>query len=203
MKRLRKWFFNNLANIITTMRLIFSVWVVILAVCGQQLFLMFVLVVLCGLTDVIDGWLARRYQIESQIGGILDRLADKIFICPTILILIGRFLPEAKIVAFWRFLTVGLVAVIILLEIFLVIGGILGVVRGMDISSNQWGRKKMVFQSTAVLLWFSSLLIESCLKIRIFRFSIYFINAICVTAVYLAVKSVKGYFQRWERREER
>lgn len=203
MRKLGKWFFNNLANIITTMRLIFSVWVVILAVCGQQLFLMFVLVVLCGLTDVIDGWLARRYQIESQIGGILDRLADKIFICPTILILIGRFLPEAKMVAFWRFLTVGLVVVIILLEILLMIGGVLGVVRGLNISSNQWGRKKMVFQSAAVLLWFLSLLIESCLKIRIFCFSIYFINAICVIAVYLAVKSIKGYFQRWERREER
>lgn len=200
MRKLRKWFFNNLANIITTARLIFSVWVVILAVYGQQLFLMFILVVLCGLTDMIDGWLARRYRIESQIGGILDRMADKIFICPTTLILIGRFLPEAKIVAFWRFLTIGLVAVIILLEILLAIGGVLGVVRGLDISSNQWGRKKMVFQSAAVLLWFLSLLIESCLKIEIFRLSIYFINAICIIAVYLAIKSIKGYFQRWEER---
>ncbi len=149
---LKNWLFQNLANLITTARLIFSVWLVILAIYSQQLFLMFILVILCGITDYADGSVARRYGIESKTGGFLDRMADKIFICPTILILIWCYLPGIEMTAFWRFFTVGLVAVIILLEIFLVMSGVLGAIKGLDVSSNQWGRLKMVLQSAAVFL---------------------------------------------------
>jgi len=197
---LKNWLFQNLANLITMVRLIFSVWLVILAIYSQQLFLMFILVILCGIADYADGSVARRYGIESKIGGFLDRMADKIFICLTITILIWRYLPQVEVDVFWRFLTVGLVAVIILLEVFLVISGILGAIKGLDISSNQWGRLKMVFQSVAVFLWFLSLVIEFDLKIKIFFFSICLIDTIFIVAIYLAIKSIDSYYQRWEQK---
>jgi phosphatidylglycerophosphate synthase len=31
-----------------------------------------------GLSDVVDGWLARRYALESQLGAVLDAVADKL-----------------------------------------------------------------------------------------------------------------------------
>ena len=31
-----------------------------------------VLYLLCGLTDVLDGWLARRFRVESAFGAKLD-----------------------------------------------------------------------------------------------------------------------------------
>ena len=197
---LKNWLFQNLANLITMARLIFSAWLVILAIYSQQLSLMFILVILCGVTDYADGLVARRCGIESKTGGFLDRMADKIFICPTILILSWRYLSGIEVAAFWRFLTIGLVAVIVLLEIFLVMSGVLGAIKGLDISSNQWGRIKMVFQSLAVSLWFLSLVIEFDLKIKIFFFSIYLIDTIFIVAIYLAIKSVEGYYQRWEQR---
>lgn len=197
---LKNWLFQNLANLITTARLIFSAWLVILAIYSQQLFLVFILVILCGITDYADGLVARRYGIESKTGGFLDRMADKIFICPTLLILIWRYLPQIEVDIFWRFLTVGLVVVIILLEVFLAISGILGAIKGLDISSNQWGRLKMVFQSAAVFLWFLFLVIEFDLKIKIFFFSIYLIDTIFIVAIYLAIKSIDSYSQRWEQK---
>ena len=195
---LKNWLFQNLANLITTARLIFSAWLVILAIYSQQLFLMFILVILCGITDYADGLVARRYHIEGRIGGFLDRTADKIFICPTILVLIWRYLPQIEVDVFWRFLTVGLVVVIVLLEIFLTASGIFGLFKGLSINSNEWGKKKMMFQWVAVLVWFFSLILEHHLKIKIFFVSILVIDFILVIAIRLSVKSIEGYWKNWQ-----
>lgn len=39
----------------------------------------FILFVLIWTTDVLDGWIARRFNQESKVGRLLDPLADKIF----------------------------------------------------------------------------------------------------------------------------
>jgi cardiolipin synthase (CMP-forming) len=38
-------------------------------------------VILCaiGISDVLDGWLARRFKLASQMGATLDAFADKLF----------------------------------------------------------------------------------------------------------------------------
>lgn len=195
---LRNLVLANLANLITTARLIFSVWLVTIAISSSnQLFLMFILVILCGTIDLADGWIARKYHIESRIGGFLDRLADKIFICPTIFILVYRFWPAVSINPTIRFLTTGLVVVIVLPEVFLILSGIVGFIKGLNTASNQWGRRKMVFQSVAVIIWFFSLNLEYYLKIKVLSVSIYLIDIILIVAVGLAVKSIEGYWQGW------
>jgi cardiolipin synthase len=191
------WLFLNLANLITTARLIFSAWLVVLALSGEDLILMFALVILCGITDATDGWVARRYHIESKIGGFLDRLADKIFICPTMIILIYRFWPSVDIGPIVRSLTATLIVVIVFLEIFLITSGIFGLVKGINISSNEWGRRKMVFQSAAVFLWFLTLVIENYLRIKVFYFLIFLIDTVLVIAIGLTIKSIEGYYRRW------
>ena len=40
----------------------------------------FILFFIAGLTDYFDGYLARKYDASSQIGEILDPIADKILI---------------------------------------------------------------------------------------------------------------------------
>jgi len=198
-EQLRNWFFVNLANAITTARFIFSAWLIVLAIFSEELFLMFVLVILCGITDAFDGWTARRFKITSQIGGVLDRMADKIFICPTIVILASRFWPLADIYStLIRILTTGLVGVVILLEVFLITAGVFGLIRGVDTSSNRWGKKKMMFQVAAIFVWFLSLVIEYHIEIKIFFISIYVINIILIIAIGLAVKSIGGYWERWK-----
>lgn len=39
----------------------------------------FLLYVLCGITDALDGFIARRYHAESQLGAVLDSIADFVF----------------------------------------------------------------------------------------------------------------------------
>src|SRR4051794_25902997 len=37
-------------------------------------------VIIAGITDYLDGWLARRWGIESLLGKFLDPVADKVFL---------------------------------------------------------------------------------------------------------------------------
>ncbi len=38
------------------------------------------LIIGSGSSDVLDGWIARRWQVQSRTGAILDGVADKLFI---------------------------------------------------------------------------------------------------------------------------
>lgn len=38
------------------------------------------LVIIGGGSDALDGWIARRYNLQSWFGGIIDGVADKLFI---------------------------------------------------------------------------------------------------------------------------
>ncbi len=48
-----------------------------------------------GISDVADGWLARRWKVESWQGGMLDAVADKIFVFVVVCVLAvaGKFSP--------------------------------------------------------------------------------------------------------------
>lgn len=189
---------NNLANIFTVARLILAAWLVFLVLYSSQLILMFFIVLSCGILDVLDGWAARKFNAETDIGAFLDRLADKIFICPVIVILAWRYWPKVSIEQSFKYLTEGLVALVIIIEVILVSSGIWGLIKGLDVSSNKWGKWKMVFQSAAVLSWFLLLIFDQYFPERIILFVLYIlINLLLIVAIGLATKSLEGYWQRY------
>lgn len=53
------------------------------------------LIICAGLSDILDGWVARRWQVQSRLGGILDAVADKLFILVALLTVAcsGAFSP--------------------------------------------------------------------------------------------------------------
>ena len=48
-----------------------------------------VLAMLAGLTDLLDGYLARKYHWVSDFGALMDPLADKIFVTGTMLMAVA------------------------------------------------------------------------------------------------------------------
>jgi CDP-diacylglycerol--glycerol-3-phosphate 3-phosphatidyltransferase len=44
---------------------------------------------LAGLTDQVDGWLARRWHVESAFGKVADPLADRLMIDAAVIILVA------------------------------------------------------------------------------------------------------------------
>ncbi len=54
---------------------------------------------LAGATDQVDGWLARRWQVESRFGKLADPLADRLMIDVAILLLwLDGRLPWAALI---------------------------------------------------------------------------------------------------------
>ena len=70
----------NLPNAITLLRIgILPVLFLILLEPGEAMSLAIsILFILVALTDLLDGYVARRYNIVTRIGKLLDPIADKI-----------------------------------------------------------------------------------------------------------------------------
>ena len=78
---------RNLPNILTLLRILL-VPVVILSLREGQYVSALVLFLLAGITDGLDGWIAKRFDCVSQLGTILDPVADKLLISSTFVMLV-------------------------------------------------------------------------------------------------------------------
>lgn len=59
----------------------------------------FALFVAATITDLFDGYLARRYQMVTALGKLLDPLADKLLVCAAMIMLISPHRVPAWMVA--------------------------------------------------------------------------------------------------------
>ena len=69
-----------LINLMTLSRIALAIVIFLLLAIDNYLEVAFALFMLAGFTDYIDGYLARKYSLTSQLGEILDPIADKILI---------------------------------------------------------------------------------------------------------------------------
>jgi CDP-diacylglycerol---glycerol-3-phosphate 3-phosphatidyltransferase len=91
-------------------------------------------------TDYLDGWWARRSEQTSNLGRLLDPIADKILVLATLIMLVGRVLPA------W------MVAAIVARE-FLVSGLRLAALeRGVVMSARDLAKVKTTSQAVAAAL---------------------------------------------------
>lgn len=66
----------SIPNIITLGRILL-VPVIVWAIASGQFDVAFILFLIAGLSDAVDGFLAKRFNMGSEIGRLLDPLADK------------------------------------------------------------------------------------------------------------------------------
>ena len=71
---------TTLINLLTLTRIFIAIIIFGLLMLQKYYLLSFVLFFIAGITDYIDGMLARKYNASSQVGEILDPIADKILI---------------------------------------------------------------------------------------------------------------------------
>jgi len=69
----------TLPNFLTLLRIAIVPFFV-LAVFAHEFKLAVWIFVISGFTDVLDGWIARTFNLESRIGALLDPLADKVLL---------------------------------------------------------------------------------------------------------------------------
>ena len=68
---------KHLPNVISILRIAGSISLLFCDVKGWPFWTLYAL---CGLSDMLDGWLARKLHAESKTGAVLDSVADIIFV---------------------------------------------------------------------------------------------------------------------------
>ena len=66
----------SIPNIITLGRIIL-VPVIVWAIASAQMEIAFSIFIIAGVSDAVDGFLAKRFNMTSELGALLDPLADK------------------------------------------------------------------------------------------------------------------------------
>ena len=81
---------KRLPNVISVLRIAGSLGLLFCDVAG---WLFWVLYALCGISDMVDGWLARKLHVETKAGAVCDSVSDIVFVaCCAI-----RLLPVLEI----------------------------------------------------------------------------------------------------------
>ena len=105
------------------------------ALCGGGAF------IIASLTDMLDGKIARKYNLVTNFGKFMDPLADKLLVCSALICMIElRELPA------WM--------VIIIISREFIISGFRLVAsdNGVVIAASYWGKFKTTFQMIGVVL---------------------------------------------------
>lgn len=68
---------KNAANIITSLRIIFSIVLLHAVPLGAMFYICYLI---CGLSDCVDGYVARKFNCSSEFGAKLDSVSDVLFL---------------------------------------------------------------------------------------------------------------------------
>jgi CDP-diacylglycerol---glycerol-3-phosphate 3-phosphatidyltransferase len=112
----------------------------------------FLIFLIAGLTDIIDGPLARKLDVASKFGRMVDPLADKVLICGAFVVF--ALIGEPQLFGFSKFLNSviqwGFAAIIIAREAFVTILRHWSESRGINFQATLSGKLKMFIQAFAV-----------------------------------------------------
>lgn len=111
-----------------------------------------IIFVIAGLTDVIDGPVARKLNVASKFGRMLDPLVDKVLVCGAFVCfaIIGEpklfdFNPTTMAVIRW-----SVAGIIILREVYVTALRHIAEARGVNFAATFSGKIKMFLQSFAI-----------------------------------------------------
>ena len=137
---------KNVPNFLTVSRIFAVLIFVVLATFAEKDYMSanaifgvrlaaYILAIVAGLTDLLDGYIARKYNFVSDFGALMDPLADKIFVTGTMLMAV-----EYRLMPAW-------IAVAVLCREFMVTGlRTLAAKKQVVISADRWGKLKTALQ---------------------------------------------------------
>ena len=96
--------------------------------------------VIASLTDLLDGKIARKYNLVTNFGKFMDPLADKLLVCSALIALVGLGKVPAWIV------------IIIIAREFIISGlRLVASDSGVVIAASYWGKFKTTFQMAMII----------------------------------------------------
>ena len=113
-----------------------------------------VLFVITGVTDLLDGFVARRYNVTSKLGRIMDPLADKFLVCGTFCCFAIVGLPslfDGVIASQYQSAILWAVFIILMArEVYVTVLRHVAEAKGVSFAATASGKIKMFLQSFAI-----------------------------------------------------
>ena len=163
----------NIPNLLSISRL-FLVFPLILFLEINKPFYVFIFLIIGGLTDYFDGLIARRFNLKTRLGAILDPLSDKVFyLIPLTFLCKNNFIP------FWSF------SLILFRE--LIISSLRNITKD-GLPASQLGKFKTFFFFISVITFFSPLKISLLTNLALVFYWAGFLLTFATLLSYLRVK---------------
>ncbi|MBU3875650.1 CDP-diacylglycerol--glycerol-3-phosphate 3-phosphatidyltransferase [Faecalicatena sp. AGMB00832] len=139
----------NLPNKLTILRIImvpFFVFFLLTDLVDGSKWIALVLFIVASLTDLLDGKIARKYNLVTNFGKFMDPLADKLLVCSAMICLI-----EMDKLPSW-------IVIIIISREFIISGfRLVAADSGIVIAASYWGKFKTVFQMAMIIVLIADL----------------------------------------------
>lgn len=119
----------NVPNILTIFRMLLIPIVALSFYFGFPIVYPIVIFLIAGLTDILDGYIARKYDLITKWGIVMDPLADKLMSMTMLCCLVLK-----NYIPFWVFFIVAVK------ELFMISSGVLLYKRGTVIPSDRFGK---------------------------------------------------------------
>ncbi len=134
----------NLPNKLTILRVImipFFIVFLLVPITPYDKWIALAIFIIASLTDLLDGKIARKYNLVTNFGKFMDPLADKLLVCSALICLI-----ELGKIPAWM-------VIVIIAREFIISGfRLVASDSGVVIAASYWGKFKTTFQMAAVCL---------------------------------------------------
>ena len=112
----------------------------------------FVMFLVAAITDIIDGHVARRFNVTSKFGRIVDPLADKVLVCGAFICFAWIGEPKLFGLSFntLRVIHWSVVGVLIFREAYVTVIRQWAESKGLNFAATRSGKVKMLLQSIAI-----------------------------------------------------
>ncbi len=134
----------NLPNKLTIFRVIlipFFLLALMVPVIPAGKWIAVAIFIIASLTDLLDGKIARKYNLVTDFGKFMDPLADKLLVCSAMIALI-----ELNRIPAW-------IVIVIIAREFIISGfRLVASDNGVVIAASYWGKFKTTFQMFMVIL---------------------------------------------------
>ncbi len=140
-ERINQAFLRNIPNILTALRIALVPVFALLMLTGMSSYAAAVFII-AGSTDVIDGFIARRFNLQSHLGELLDPFADKFLLTASYIVLTYK-----GAIPLW-------LCVLVALRDLLMLGGIAALRyygKKTNVSPAVAGKLNTIFQTITVL----------------------------------------------------
>lgn len=134
----------NLPNKLTMFRVVlipFFVLFMLVDITGVDKWIALAIFIIASLTDLLDGKIARKYNLVTNFGKFMDPLADKLLVCAALICLV-----ELSVIPSW-------IVIIIISREFIISGfRLIASDNGVVIAASYFGKFKTTFQMVMICL---------------------------------------------------